>query len=105
MEVRTYLAWLVSYVHVFCPDFLKSFMMAMAKKYCFFKSEAFADFKDVIDIIIQLDSFEHKENFIFIVIIERPVDYIRNVHFTVDYTTFKPLTNLFLLKYLKNLDC
>ena len=51
-------------------------------------SEAFADFKDVIDIIIQLDSFEHKENFIFIVIIERPVDYIRNVHFTVDYTTF-----------------
>jgi len=80
-------------------------MMVMAKKYCFFMSEASADFKDVIDIIIQLDSFEHKENFIFIVIIERPVDYIRNVHFTVDYITFKPLTNLFLLKYLKNLDC
>jgi hypothetical protein len=30
-------------------------MMVMAKKYCFFMSEASADFKDVIDIIIQLD--------------------------------------------------
>jgi hypothetical protein len=105
LEVQTSLASLLSYLHAFCPDFLKNFKTAMAKKYCFYESEISASFEDVINIIIQLDSFKYMANIILIVIIERFFGYIKNVYFKLNYITFKLLNNLFLVKYLKTLGC
>lgn len=79
-------------------------MMVMVKKYYFFEWVISVNFKDVINIIIQLNSFEYKVIVILTIIIERFVDYIRNVHFKVDYIAFKLLANLFLIKYLKTLN-
>lgn len=45
----------------------------MAKKYFIFRGEASANFEDVINIIIQLDSLEIKVNVILIVINEKLV--------------------------------
>ena len=66
--------------------------------------EASANLKDVININIQLNSFDYKVKVILNFVIERCVDYIRNVHFKADYFTFKLWINLFHVKYLKNLD-
>ena len=63
--------------------------MVKAKKYYFFMREASANFKDVININIQLNSFDYKVKVILNVVIERCVDYIRNVHFKLGYFTFK----------------
>lgn len=66
--------------------------------------EASANFKDVININIQLNSFDYMVKVILNVVIEKFVDYIRNVHFKLGYFTFKLWINLFHIKYLKNLD-
>ncbi len=65
--------------------------------------EVSVNFKDVIDIDIQLNSFDYKVKVIHDVIIERFVDYIKNFHFEVDYFTIMQWISLFQVKYFKNL--
>jgi len=66
--------------------------------------EASANFKDVININIQLNFFDYMVKVILNVVIEKFVDYIRNVYFKLGYFTFKLWINLFHINYLKNLD-